>query len=65
MRPTTLVPPLAGLLALAAAASVLAQDNASLPPPPVLRAREAACEERLQTIYRQRSEGVGKTYPSV
>jgi len=29
-----------------------------------LRAREAECEARLQVVYRQRSEGVGKVYPS-
>ena len=29
-----------------------------------LRAREAECEARLQAVYRQRSEGVGKVYPS-
>jgi hypothetical protein len=60
---------LVALQAVATAAPIRAQqnaqDNASLPPPPVLRAREAACEERLQTIYRQRIEGVGKTHPSV
>ena len=29
-----------------------------------LRAREAECEARLQAVYRQRSEGVGKVYAS-
>jgi hypothetical protein len=69
MRPTTLTLALVTLLAVGAAAPVHAQqnpqENASLPPPPVLRAREAACEERLQAIYRQRIEGVAKTHPSV
>jgi hypothetical protein len=67
MRPTTLTLILVALLTLVAA-PVRAQKNVQedvSPPPPVLRAREAACEERLQTIYRQRIEGVGKTHPSV
>src|SRR5262245_17008411 len=69
MRPTTPVLALIAVVAAAAAVPVRAQQsapgNAPLPTPQALRAREAACEERLQSIYRQRSEAVAKTRPGV
>ena len=69
MRPTTPVLALIAVVVVNAAVPVRAQQsapgNAPLSTPQALRAQEAACEERLQSIYRQRSEAVTKTHPGV
>jgi hypothetical protein len=63
--PRTLALALLALVSLVAVTPVGAQQSAPLPTPQALRAREVECEERLQTIYQQRSAGVGKTHSSV
>src|SRR4030095_16951712 len=55
----------AATLILATGALVHGQESKAQPSTPqALRAREAKCEARLQAIYRQRGEVVGKVYPS-
>jgi hypothetical protein len=55
----------AATLILATGALAEGQESkAQASTPQALRSREAECEARLQEVYRQRSEGVGKVYPS-
>jgi predicted outer membrane protein len=55
----------AATLILATGALAHGQESKAQPSTPqALRAREAECEARLQAIYRQRGEVVGKVSPS-